>query len=329
MGLSNQERRIGIYHTVNKIVQIKDQWVNDKKVLSCYLIEHKNILNLVDNLWHATIGNMSNSLHWIMGSSAYNKITTDDPYTVWEIAITDNLNDIIREKDKLVLKEIPNDLDHLKISDLLSACGSHSEKYIFEIYSWCEQLIYYLRRYDDVFLKKYENLNELTSNIMGYCFNSFINEDCYKKAYIVRQIAEIIYTDLYPYSKYDFVAKFASENHLHYGFLKSMDMDIKDLIKYHITLCTIKKGLYQKRLEILFDMAIFNCIENKSKYDKVKKLIDLIVDSKLIKVKDNLIKKYEKIVVNTKKDNVSNKLNAYGLSAWEAENFIKENDHNN
>lgn len=95
MGLSNEERRSKIVWAIGKICQLKSEWIAHSNFKNR---EYKRMLGLIDGLWDGLFGGNSNALHWICGSSAGNRISSNEnPTTPWELALIPQLEDAYKE----------------------------------------------------------------------------------------------------------------------------------------------------------------------------------------------------------------------------------------
>jgi hypothetical protein len=340
MGLSNQERRVGIYYAIKRLYGVKKSWESDYHIRDEYDKEkYKEIRDLIDQLWHALFGQQSNSLHWIMGSSSSQAIQNNDPTTPWEMAVVGHLSDVFAriDDDDIFAKPIEKDdsfnaLKSLEIENLLthSRLSGNVCSHIFKIYQWVEQLVYYLRRYpDDEFAKNYESVSVLASNLMGECFTAFSSERIFAQAYVVRQILEHVYQDLYynytDVEDRDVVLRvLTKDGAFHHGFNKLMDWEIDPLSQIHIKLVEGKNTLSELdylrlRLDIALDLC-FNLHEYKHLHAKV---IAEIKNSPLKKEAAKYQKKLEALTAEfeakkkeksekDKEDWGSRSLNAYG-----------------
>jgi hypothetical protein len=241
MGLSDEERLEGMYGSLRELSEISKRWKEDYQVESYYRNDFVVVRDLVDQLWHAFLGKQSNSIHWIMGSSTSNTIT-HSPHTPWDMAVCHHLSDAIREKCDWAMEDSERPFDAMRFTSLVSLV-KHGDRgtalgYVVEIYQWIEQLIYYMRRYPDEFLEGYKEVSEITSKIMGECFVIFSRREDVAKAYLIREIMDILYVSPYPYRKeeWDVVVQFMSGDCTHHDMSNLMKWDIKDLAKEHITL---------------------------------------------------------------------------------------------
>jgi len=263
MGLSDEERVSGVYYAIDSMNEIVKNLNYHKDE---YDYPH-TIMNYVKELWNAFIGKDSNGIHWVIGSSASNEVTHFSK-SIWGVAAichhTDKAlkdsNDPLEEFEKNNKNFFNAFEGFLDISGLLKSDG-HFHSAIYDIYSWVEQAIYYLRRYDDKFLKDHEALSKVLSNIQGECFNLFKKNNVYARAYILNKICKFLYTNKYPYDvkHYDMFTRFlAKENCHHYLTTPMHEYDIKPLAEIHVELHRAdkaKKLTVMMRAEALLKVA--------------------------------------------------------------------------
>jgi len=245
MGLCDDERNTGIYWSLYRITKLIRDWKERKEKYPPYGTEQ--ILALVDKLWPAFLCDQKNGLHWVMGSSSSNTITCENEHggkTPWQVAMIYHCEKAYKVKEKDEddpFKPRDSVFDATKmvsIPYLLQQNGEWAKGYIFEIYQEMEQMIYYLRRYNDEFQKGYPELNDLISKIQGACFEIFANEDDYAKAYIIHEMLEKMYGPRYPYDEenWDVVTKIMVQHCIHHDFTRLMKKDLKDLAVFHVEL---------------------------------------------------------------------------------------------
>lgn len=243
MGLCNGERLTGIFHAVKQMTQIVDEWDNDKETYSITEKRHKLIKTIVGKMWHGVLGSETNGVHWFLGSSSSNTIV-NEPRSAWEMAIVHHLSDVTRSLYRDYSFPENNDfkpLDYLKISNLMKYGFHFDDSYVFQIFQWAEQLSYYLRRYKDEFLKEYDGLNKLLSDLFGACFAAFAEEDSFAKAYVIRQIVEILYANE------NIVEKMLEKHSLHHDLGKLMcSLPMTDLVKVHVELVRVETKAKEK-----------------------------------------------------------------------------------
>lgn len=244
MSLSDCERISGIMNAIHEMVSIKKRYVEqfpeDRTT--------RDIQNLIDQLWHAFIGKQSNSSHWLLGSSA-TKTITYQMRSVWGEAINFHCNDILNKSENKNTKD-PFDAfeGFLDIGSLLGKEDKLSQ-FVYEIFAWSEQLVYYLRRYKDVFLSSHESLSSIVSRIQGECYGIFMISDLFARAYLVHEISKkYIYGHKYPFDiEYDPVLIWLNKDNLHHYIAYVMHYDsklsLKDIAKIHKKFCDLKDGV--------------------------------------------------------------------------------------
>ena len=91
MGLCDEERISGLFFSIGKLVSLSEG------------LEPKNsdterLSYLIDQLWHAFLGNTSNPSHWLMGSGSSNGVTWGSA-SPWGVAINYHCKDITSESE--------------------------------------------------------------------------------------------------------------------------------------------------------------------------------------------------------------------------------------
>jgi hypothetical protein len=207
LGLSDEERVKGLYFAIDKIVEL-GRWLDDH--LNRYeRKDYKYLLGFINDLWHALVCKQSHSSLWVLGSSAVNTVRYDT-LTPWGIGISSQCREGGNTDDNT-----SNAFeDFLDIKPLLTYCDNKFG-YIYEIYQWVEQAIYYLRRYEDELSNSLSTLDKCISNIYGECFSLFKDNQAYAHAYILHNVLKIMYADGYPYKK-DAFSKYLDEGHIHH-----------------------------------------------------------------------------------------------------------------
>lgn len=179
MGLSNEERRSGIFWAIRRMVEnARKLPENDNR--------YTKLRELAEQLWPAYLGPQNNAMHWILGSSASNVVSGNN-YTPWDTGVGEQIESAARQP-----QEAPSDdpeLCYLSIKSLLP----EPQTYVYEVFSWSEQLVYYLRRYNDDFLRRYSKLSEVCSRIQGECFPKFSDDPAYARAYLASRICYQVY----------------------------------------------------------------------------------------------------------------------------------------
>lgn len=298
MGLSNEERITGVYFAVDNLYsKAKEfrEFLDTNQNNFFPKKDSKRIFELIDSLWHDIIHSNSNSIHWLVGSSASNTIR-EDGFGPWEIAIRHHCvkfpevkNEFmknLRSKDSKVFD--PFD-DFLNISGLLSK-ESHENQYYFDIFAWVEQLSYYLKRYDDEFLKKYENLSKTVSLLNGELFGIFKKNEEFAKAYVVNKICIALYTDKFPYreDEFDYVTKWMIKHNIYHHLSKVMLLELSEIVNIHLEVSKENISPFERLMIILK-------ISSTSIHDHfIKELLELdkgILTPKEIKLIQSIFKK--------------------------------------
>jgi len=309
MGLSDKERTSYIYHAIEQIINLS----NDLKEN----FEYKKVFRKhADSLWPSVLGKMSNGAHWILGSSAFKPIGSEDQ-SVYAVAITDKLSEersrIERKKDKFQHEFDP--VERLGVFSYIMESGiefADSYAKVYSIFGWTEQLVYALRRYDDDYLKRFAALSDVVSRIQGSCYAAF---QCpvFAKAYVAHEIIKMIYSRRKPAGAvYDIFNK----TYLHHD-LQSMirDYEMEDILQFHKNL--IKDSSDANRIYVALSIA-----GKRFYYEhKLKELIGLIQKSK-IKIDINKINQIFKENCKKKKDKDSICSNQYAKNKEDDINYV-------
>lgn len=337
MGLSDEERRAGIYNTVNHIVKLKEEWESDKRIESFDLKISEKFWTLIDQMWSCIFNNMNNPMHWIIGSSTSNTIRTTDPTSAWDMGITQSLAEVVKRLDSTQRYQDNHPfepIEYLSIANLLRANGNSWDQlnnYIFRLYQSLESLIYYLRRYpSDTFATSYDNLSNIVSSLCGQCYSMFATDEMFAKAYVAHQIIILIYggkaTGFIPADKQDVVQRIANKCYLHHDLPKLMKKSIDELVKLHVKFV---KSDNQNRLQANLDhlalrLEVLLSISKKAcNYKHVRDdILAYIKESPL----DNEMQKWENLTTSdeTENDNkikyteehIENSLNAYSWHGY-------------
>lgn len=262
MGLSDQERLVGMMYAVRGIHEAGEKLAKALKKhghLMADNIDRQHIPQLVRlsrGMWHAMLGNVSNGTHWIFGSSSHNRLSEND-YSPWAVALRSHWGDVKRNQEEEKrkswnpnYKEPFDAMDMLSIEHLLYEQGrditDNSYSIVYEIYSWCEQLIYYLRRYRDEFLSSFSKMDKMLSLMMGHCFSIFTRNVEYAKAYLMHDICKMLYGPGYPYNeeKADIVTKWMVHENSHHDINSQMNrrppISLEELGRLHRSLIKLK-----------------------------------------------------------------------------------------
>ena len=312
MGLSNEERVSGLFYAIDALVEIADQL---KERVKDNGYEHpKKLIGYLDQLWHAFLGKSSNSAHWILGSSATNPVTWGSS-SPWGLAVTHHCNGALSDEedslDAILDKQGKNSKNKfdafegfLDIPGLLgSAGGPHRQ--IYTIFTWSEQLIYYLRRYEDELLSDMGDLSKIVSDIQGECFHLFKEKDVYAKAYVLSILTKMLYGPLYPYQieKWDPLVKHLDKACVHHDLSVMMGPggDIKTLAKLHVKMQHAEKD--KKLTLMLRTESMLELAGRRYHYDHhFKELQELLKGS----VNRDDLRKLKKLFEKNKKDHEDN-----------------------
>jgi len=231
--LSNEERRSGIFWAIRRVVECA-------RGLPAQELYAK-IKEFAEDLWPAYLGNQRNGSHWILGSSASNDVVGKN-YTPWDTAVAEN----IEKSLKTDANDFPGNDDFDPFQGFLDIEGLLEEPHhtVYKLFAWTEQLVYYLRRYEDEFLRRYPKLSDLCAKIHGECFTCFEAEEAFARAYLVHQICKVLYSDNCPKEKRDEVTQFLYEKHFHHNFgstVHSSGITLKRLTEIHTELLRIKR----------------------------------------------------------------------------------------
>lgn len=194
MGLSNEERLNGIYHSVNSLV--KD---------ACYLIDnfsntyHRSILNLArdikQNAWAKLLSGSSNSAFWIMGSSDFGQ--TLNPENLYDAALLshqkqDDCNYGITDKAELKKhQEAMRDADFwTKAFQARQILDNQVLNFVYQIIPHLDNIVYRMNRYDDEMSRRMKDFEAFICNLRGQVFNILSLNEVYLKTYLLEKIAD-------------------------------------------------------------------------------------------------------------------------------------------
>ncbi len=240
MSLSDDERVRYMYQSISAIMDVRRDWIADEAIPDYQRKKHQHLFDALGGMWHAFLGGQSNGMHWILASSATSTIHTDIPRSPWEMAITGTLEQAAPKSKNEFVPSGTNPFDGRDMANIpafLKIDGDESTAHVFRAYMLIEGLVYPLRRYDDAFLRKYNDLSRLVSDFMGDAYVVFCCESV-AKAYVLFEILKLLYGPLYPYHKGrgDVVADFAGLDCLHGCIGKAMKREMSDLVKWHVGL---------------------------------------------------------------------------------------------
>lgn len=294
MGLSNNERRSGIFWSIRRIIENSRELPEETSYEN--KLAYQKIKELAEELWPAYLGNQSNSIHWLAGSSASNVVSGKNN-TPWDMSVAVHIeNALSTGEDPFHNDEFDPFKGYLDIEGLLVAPFQK----VYRIFAWTEQLTYYLRRYDDAFLKNFSWLSNLCAKIQGECFTVFVEEEGYARAYLGNAIAEILYHRLWPKEKRDTVTVFLREDNIHHyigSAIREGDLNLARLIQMHSALMRTRfedRSLQCNQLRrMLFALELAgHHFFYKHQHDKLRKCL------KEAKWKKKDLREVEKILEN-------------------------------
>jgi hypothetical protein len=238
MGLSNEERLKGLFYDIESMVSRADAIKGES--------DHpQKLVAFVDQLWYAFLGKTRNSAHWIMDSSASNPVAWDT-ISPWGVAINHHCQDLLKDEPEIPSSDKFDAFDgFLNVPGLLGQAGM-VYKNVYEIFAYSEQAVYHLRRYDDELSESLSGLSKLLADIQGECFQIFIDDQTYARAYILNIVTKMIYGTHYPYSeeKWDPLTQFLAKDNMHHDLSRMMqprDADTEKLAALHVKLHRAKE----------------------------------------------------------------------------------------
>lgn len=278
MGLSNSERIQGVLHSIRRIQPLARE-LESKETLDVSLKEQ------CERLWVEVFRNVSNSSHWILGSSSLATVGVDAD-TPWGLAVKAGIQNCKEQTEFEKSLDRPQFIDRFSIAEFLRAGDKHLAL-TYRIYQETENITYSLRRYSDDFLKKYEGLSALVSQIMGTCFQIFhAQQDLCAKAYLLHNIIDSILS--YPYSEedetdtlhMDTITRFFNELVLSFAVFEPMAWDsvvtTKDLALMYKHLDERKETTEAKKFETKLFYLLRICnrkLHDSYTHAKIKKFV--------------------------------------------------------
>ena len=301
MGLSNEERMAGIFHSVANLIESADRITSGVGKSDRNKYKYKKEVDLAEdiknNAWAKLLKGNSNSLYWIIGSEnmgeGLKQINLLDSAIIShsdkdECLFDQSINDASRSEEE---REILRDVKHFH--DCVtkeSAINDPSKGEIFIILRNLENILYRLNRYKDDISETLSGFEDYISNLRGQIFEIFRSDKEYGMAYMLEQIFKKIFD---PYAgcgwskvmKNDKKCLFSEwfvQNHINHNFRLLSDYyhsqnDFDDLVK------TWKD--IQFELEISQEKKFYACLKVlstrfHSEHDH-KKLIKLLKDNKI------------------------------------------------
>lgn len=176
-----------------------------------------------------------------MGSSASNDVIGKN-YTPWDTAVAESIEKSLKREED----DFPRNTDFDPFQGFLDIEGLLEEPHrtVYKLFAWTEQLVYYLRRYEDEFLRRYPRLSDLCAKIQGECFACFEADAAFARAYLAHQICEVLYADNCPKEQRDEVTRIFYDEHFHHDFgstIRNDEIPLKRLTEIHTALLRIKR----------------------------------------------------------------------------------------
>lgn len=282
MTASNYEIIIAVYSRINSIHQQRKQLIS-----SDYTEDYcsKELLLLVDRLWHTFL--RMNSLKLNLRAYPTNNYirTNQDDLTPWGVALTEHtqgtlLNIELSKCDDEDLSEPYNILEgkgELSIKSILQAY-SNEHAFVYYVYQEVIQISEWL----DYNPNRFKALNKLISDIQGECFSLFLNDSTYTEAYLLHILCkDFIYWKRYPCHEkgedplLDWVLKSGEYNSLK-NLMNLHHKDIEWLIKRHIELKTKKEDDIITSLDrALLIVELCQGFEHERTLDSLVKVLEL------------------------------------------------------
>lgn len=295
MGLSDNERYRNILYTAKHLYTLKETWKKEIEYSKYYLDQNcQKLLNVVEDLWNVIFNNDSNSIHWIIGSSSANKITTDEQRTPWEVAIVNSLENIHKEDSFFSSDEEYNNKHFPLMEHIISASYDKNLRHVYKIYQYAESFSYSLRRYNDDFRKSFSSLDKLLNEIYGICFCIFDANEDFAKAYLINEIKDLLYGQHYPYNEkeYDIVTQLMVKHNCKYDFTYLIKLPLVDISNIHIDLLKCKLSKSRNSSQKFLEQRMIALL----KFAKEEKIEKILKDEKLLDSSlKNSLKKFSKV----------------------------------
>jgi hypothetical protein len=320
MGLSDNERLQNIYFVLNKVSQLLKNFERKRNFNKNITVssEVEDLLVLCNKLWPAFLGSPNKGYHWLIGSGCENAIN-DKALSPWEVSIQNTLEKVYKnliednsqdQKEFVAyFEEHKKNLTDFTIPRLLEFAKHHDFALTFELYRKMESLVYYLRRYEDDFVRDHDTLNDLINQIFGACYGIF-NDPHYNiwfsKAYCIREYFTLLYGSVYEEDnqKYDVVHEVLFENISYFSvkIKQSMFAPIEEVIIMPISLIqsATKDDINKTKNHLHKRMQTLMYFVDKKMYKKIKRKIK---ESVLV----NHLHEYKKIVNENKKESEDKK----------------------
>ena len=237
MGLSDGERRNKIVWAIRGIRiesrglrgDLDDLYSFDQDAI-------KELLQLIDELWHSFLGKRRNSSFWLFGGDYSNPVTHEGLGGPWSTAIHHHLEENREEPGVIRMPDMDRDRPFDPFKHSLGMDDLIPKKWqqkVASIYHWTEQLSYALRRYDDGMRRGLADLDKLISDMQGCCFEIFSGHEGFAEAYMGEKLAEVVWKHTCPYQEDPYTQALRDLNFHHDLAAGLRKLSLKKMIKLH------------------------------------------------------------------------------------------------
>jgi len=255
---SNSEIIRSLYKHIHNIHKKKKELFH-KDYKFTWDIESSRLFHLIDKLWHALLGMSTTkySLRTYCENPLEEHINDLSP---WKIVVDKYTNTLFLNSAN-ELKDISyktNILENeLSIESLLK---TYSKEHAFVFYTYLETTSMW-EEYLCKDPRDFSVINKLISDIQGECFNLFIEDNTYTKAYLIHTLyKDFIFWKNYPYQK------------------KDEDALLNWLINNHTSICSELSSLMNIYNEELIKWLLQKHTELKSKDVSILDRVTLIIE---------------------------------------------------
>jgi hypothetical protein len=200
MGLSDEERIAGIYHSTSTIVREANYILKELEGVE-YRYDFKDIEELAnyikDNAWKTLLKGQSNSLYWIMGAESLGDVLNEKSLLDCAIisATQKEGNSPIHPEDFSKEEEQTWNRCQFFIDTLTpkNIINNPIKGSIYTINEHIENILYRINRYGDKLSKSLSGYEDFISNIRGKLFEIFKNDKDFIKTYLIDKIFNKIF----------------------------------------------------------------------------------------------------------------------------------------
>lgn len=196
MSLDNEERTSQMIESSHKIVDLsRDLRELTLEIGNSFILKRVvSISELCEKIPHALYGKRSDGSYWILGGELENPVRGHNG--PWSSAIIFQCEEH-RPED-------PHEF-HFKKDSSFNVMTMFTEegllpqlwqKTAYRLFSNLEHLTYALHRYDDKFLRKFNDLNEIVSGLHFEMFNLFNSTEDFAKSYVASRIFDDLFSEI-------------------------------------------------------------------------------------------------------------------------------------